>query len=254
MSKNFELMQQAEIKLHIPLTTGPAASPHVSTGERNGHAKSVRFDLDDVAREESLKLVQSIFLLKGKESPRVVVFAGIDSGSGCSGICAYTAEVLAGHNLGTVCLVDANLRSPSLPVLFGVSNHYGLTDALSKSGPIRDFARVVRSDNLWLLSCGSLASESPSLLNSETMKVRMTELRKEFDYVLMDSPPLSTYADGVTVGQLADGLVLVLEANSTRREAAVKVAENLRSAQIRILGAVLNKRTFPIPESLYHLL
>jgi Mrp family chromosome partitioning ATPase len=86
------------------------------------------------------------------------------------------------------------------------------------------------------------------------MKVRVAELRKEFDYVLIDSPPLNTYSDGVAVGQLADGLVLVLEANSTRREAAVKIAENLRSAQIRILGAVLNKRTFPIPEFLYHLL
>jgi Mrp family chromosome partitioning ATPase len=83
------------------------------------------------------------------------------------------------------------------------------------------------------------------------MKTRITELRKEFDYVLIDSAPLNTYADGVVLGQLADGLVLVLEANSTRREAAVKVAENLRAAQVRILGAVLNKRTFPIPESVY---
>ena len=86
------------------------------------------------------------------------------------------------------------------------------------------------------------------------MKARVAELRKEFDYVLMDSPPLNTYADGVAIGQLTDGLVVVLEANSTRREAAAKVTENLRAAQIKILGAVLNKRTFPIPEILYNLL
>jgi Mrp family chromosome partitioning ATPase len=63
---------------------------------------------------------------------------------------------------------------------------------------------------------------------------------------------LNTYSDGVALGQLADGVVLVLEANSTRREAAAKVTENLRAAQIKILGAVLNKRTFPIPGFLYH--
>jgi protein-tyrosine kinase len=207
---------------------------------------------DEVTREESFKLVQNIFLLQKDDSPRVVAFAGIDSGNGCSYICAQVAETLAAQKIGSVCLVDANLRSPSLPEFFEVSNHCGLTDALSKDGSIRDFIRVVRYDNLCLLSCGSLTAESPSLLNSEAMKARLAELRKEFDYVLIDSPPLNIYSDGVTVGQLADGLVLVLEANSTRRETAVRVAENLRAAQIKILGAVLNKRTFPIPGSLYN--
>jgi len=147
--------------------------------------------------------------------------------------------------------VDANLRSPSLPELFGVTNHFGLTDALNRKGSIRDFTKVVGSENLRLLTCGSLATGSRGLLNSEAMKARVAELRSEFDYVLIDSPPLNTYSDGVAVGQLADGLVLVLEANSTRREAATQVTENLRVAQIRILGAVLNKRTFPIPGFLY---
>jgi Mrp family chromosome partitioning ATPase len=71
---------------------------------------------------------------------------------------------------------------------------------------------------------------------------------------LIDSPPLNTYADGIALGQLADGLVLVLEANSTRREVALRVAEHLRAAQVRMLGAVLNKCSFPIPETLYNLL
>jgi receptor protein-tyrosine kinase len=83
------------------------------------------------------------------------------------------------------------------------------------------------------------------------LKTRLAELRSQFDYALIDAPPLARYADAITLGQLADGFVLVLEANSTRREAAIRLAENLRAAQIRILGAVLNKRTFPIPKSLY---
>jgi protein-tyrosine kinase len=253
MSKNFELMQDAQIMLDIPEIGQPKPSRAPVNGKTNGNGKRSRFNSEDeVTREESSKLVQSLFLSHKEESPRMVAFAGIDSGNGCSWICAQVADLLASRKLGSVCLVDANLRAPTLPELFGVSNHFGLTDALSKNGSIRDFVKVVRSDNLWLLSCGSLAAESSGLLNSETMKARVAELRKEFDYVLIDSPPLNTYSDGVALGQLADGVVLVLEANSTRREAAAKVTENLRAAQIKILGAVLNKRTFPIPGFLYH--
>jgi succinoglycan biosynthesis transport protein ExoP len=93
--------------------------------------------------------------------------------------------------------------------------------------------------------------DSPNLLNSDRFKLRFEELRKEFDYVLIDAPSLTRYADATALGRLTDGLVLVLEANSTRKEAALRVMENLRAAQIPVLGAVLNKRTFPIPESLY---
>jgi Mrp family chromosome partitioning ATPase len=102
-----------------------------------------------------------------------------------------------------------------------------------------------------LLSCGSHAADSTALMNSEVMKARVAELRKEFDYVLIDSPPLNTFSDGVTLGRLVDGAVLVLEAGLTRREAILKVSADLRAAQIKILGAVLNKRTFAIPEALY---
>lgn len=183
-----------------------------------------------------------------------MAFAGIDSGSGCSEICAHTAETLAGHKLGNVCLVDGNLRLPSLPDLFGVSNHYGLTNALREQGAIRGFLKQVWADNLWLLSSGSLAAESSFLLSGDGMKSRVSELRTEFDYVLINVPELNTYADGIALGQLADGVVLIVEANCTRRESASKIAESLRAAQITILGAVLNKRTYPIPEPLYRLL
>jgi protein-tyrosine kinase len=253
MSKNFELMHDAQISLDMPAIGEPKTSSAAKNGTKNGKSLQLNWQ-DGGSREESLKLVQSLFLSRSEGSARVVVFAGIDSGNGCSCICAHAAETLANQRLGSVCLVDANFHSPVLPDLFGVGNHYGLTDALSKNGPIRDFSKVVRSDNLWLLSCGSLASESTGLLNSGSMKARVAELRKEFDYVLLDSPPLNTYSDGIAMGQLADGLVLVLEANSTRREAAARVTENLRAAQIKILGAVLNKRTFPIPETFYNLL
>jgi len=79
----------------------------------------------------------------------------------------------------------------------------------------------------------------------------MKELRAEFDYVLVDAPPVNLYADAILLGQLADGVVLVVQANSTRRETARKVKETLQAAKVNLLGTVLDKRTFPIPEPFY---
>jgi capsular exopolysaccharide synthesis family protein len=250
MSKNFELLQRTDLNGgQIPVGQNGSPAPFPLG---NGASHGARLNLDDVTQEETLRLVQSIFLAAGPTPPRVVMFAAIDSGSGCSEVCAQTAEVLASNVAGSVCLVDANLRAPSLPEFFGVSNHHGLADSLRATGSIREFAKKLRAPNLFLLSCGSLAADSTTLINSELMKARVAELRKEFDYVLIDSPPLNIYSDGIVLGQLSDGVVVVLEANSTRREAALRVAEGLRAKRVRVLGAVLNKRTFPIPDSLYH--
>jgi polysaccharide biosynthesis transport protein len=245
MSKNFELMQQVRIAVR------PERSPLLVDRGDSSYAPNISFASDQVTREESLKLVQRLFLGQDAKCPRVVVFAAVDSGSGCTRLCGETACALAENISGSVCLVDANLRAPSLPEFFGVTNHWGLTDALLKEGSIRSFARQVCGDNLWLLSCGSLKSDSSNVLSSEHLKMRFAEMRKEFDYILVDAPPLNQYVDAMAIGQIADGLVLIVEADSTRKESALKALETLRAAKIEVLGAVLNKRTFPIPEFVY---
>jgi protein-tyrosine kinase len=255
MSRNYELLRQAQRNIPKAAADAPVLFPVANSRARTTRSlpAAAGIDVDKITREESLKLVQSLFLLSGVPH-RVVLFAGVDSRSGCSLVCVGAAETLAHNTSGAVCLVDANFRAPSLPEAFGTTNHYGLSDSLRKEGPVRQFAKALLPRNLWLLSCGSAANESTTLLNSEQMKSRIQELRQEFDYVLLDAPPLGTYADAVALGQLVDGVVLVLEAHATKREAAVRVAENLRAANVKILGAVFNKRTFPIPGSLYQLL
>ena len=125
MSKNFELMQEAQTRLDMPAIGEPKPRLAPINCKTNGDGKGGRFNLEDeVSREESFKLVQNIFLLRREESPRVVAFAGIDSGNGCSSICVQVAEILASQKIGSVCLVDANFHSPSLPDFFGVSNHH----------------------------------------------------------------------------------------------------------------------------------
>ena len=250
MSRNFELMNQAGQNLEAaPIAT---SSPVIPKADEKVRTIRTRLSLGQVAHEEALGIVQRLFLQQSQNPPRVVAFAGIDQSNGCSEVSLRVAETLGGTVAGSVCLVEGNLKSPSLRGPLGTANHYGLTDALLKEGPIRSFARPLEMENVWLLSCGSLTTDSPDLLNGDRLRVRFEELRNEFDYLLVDAPSLTRYADATALGRLTDGLVLVLEANSTRKEAALRVMQNLRAAQIQVLGAVLNKRTFPIPEKLYH--
>jgi capsular exopolysaccharide synthesis family protein len=167
-------------------------------------------------------------------------------------VCTRVAEVLASQISESVCLVDANLRHPGLHEQFEVENHYGLTDALQTREPMRSFAQPLSCPNLWLVSCGSVVEDSQTLLSSDRMRLRLTELRAEFDYVLIDAAAISYCNDATVLACATDGLVLVLKANSSRRESARKAIHDLRSAKARVLGAVLNQRTFPIPQSIYN--
>jgi Mrp family chromosome partitioning ATPase len=243
MSRNFELLQQIEKEHEVfPAAFPPAFS---GIGRKRG------LDLDAISREERMKLVQRLFLLPGSEAPHLVVFCGVEAGDGSSGVCARASETLASQVKASVCLVEANLRTPFLHKYFGTDNLLGFADAIHQPGPVRNFAHQVNGGNLWLITYGSKTSDPHGLLTSDGLRSRLAELRAEFDYVLIAGPPVNLYADTTLLGKLADGVVLVVRANSTHREAARKAKEGLDGAKVRLLGAVLNKRTFPIPESLY---
>jgi Mrp family chromosome partitioning ATPase len=211
-------------------------------------SSTVSLEMSGAVRDEIGKLVQKLFL--SSQGPRRVVFSGTESNSGCSWMCARVAEGLAAQGRGSVCVVDCNLRSPGVHQQFGSENHHGLSDALLGSGPIREYAHRW-SRNLWFLSCGASAEAGLTMLGSDRMRSRLAELQTAFDYILIDAAPLNAHNDAIILGGLSDGVVLVLKANSSRRETARKALQELQGANVRVLGAVLNQRTFPIPEALY---
>jgi Mrp family chromosome partitioning ATPase len=90
-----------------------------------------------------------------------------------------------------------------------------------------------------------------TLLCSDRGRQRLHELHQEFDYVLIDAPALSQSNAATMLGSATDGAVLVIKANSSRREVARKAMEDFKAANISLLGAVLNQRTFPIPTRIY---
>ena len=128
--------------------------------------------------------------------------------------------------------MEANFRSASFASLPGATK-YGLTDALVREGPIRSFAKPIHNENLWFLSAGSLSADSANVFSGDRIKSRFDELRREFDYLVVDGPSLTENADATALGRLTDGLVVVLEADSIRKEMALRVMENLRAAQIQ---------------------
>jgi Mrp family chromosome partitioning ATPase len=249
MSKNFELLYQTGKTQEMLQVDSKSESTILVPDDLSPCAPAL--EIGGMAREELSKLVHRLFLVSGTEGPRHVAFAGTESQTGCTWTCAHAAEILASHVRHTVCVVDCNLTSPSLHQQFGVENHFGLTDALAAGGPVRQYARQLSRPNLWLLSCGAGYSGSQQLLMSDRMRARISELRSEFDYVLMDVAPMNTCNHTMILGGLLDGVVLVIKANSSRRDASREAVQQLRSANVRVLGAVLNQRTFPIPASIY---
>jgi Mrp family chromosome partitioning ATPase len=253
MSKNFELLQQAD-KLHEispQEERTPIAPPPAPVNPVAAVAEAPLLEVAENARGEISKLVHRLFQLPGTEAPQLVVFTGTEAGNGCSWLCARVGELLAAQVSGSVCLLDCNFRSPSLERQFGLENHYGLSDALNQSEGIRRFLRPLSRPNFWLLSCGSPVENGQLLLGSDRMRIRLQELRSEFEYIIVDTASLDAGTDGIVLGGLSDGVVLVLKANSSRRDTASKAMHEFRTANVPIRGVVLNRRTFPIPEAIY---
>jgi Mrp family chromosome partitioning ATPase len=242
MSKHFELLQRVAKDDFFNFPCDPVLFPRKSP-----FAIRSKKEPPDI---EITKLVQRLFSQNNKGSgPKVLSFSGITRDDRSSWICARAGEVLAEQVDNSVCVVDANLWSPQLHVHLAVANPIGLAEALTTKGPIRNFAMPLRRANLCLIPSG-LAKPGISA-SMERYRERFAELREVFHYVLISAPALSRETEATFIGQLADGVVLIVEANHSRRETVRHAKEQLEIAQIPILGAVLDQRTFPIPEKLY---
>jgi len=253
MSRNFELLHQLNGSANSGLCTDVLAAPvlHEPAAEKARLMPQERTaDLLTIRGLEEEKLVHSLFF-ETQPSPRVVVFSGLDAGCGSTSHCSRAGEVLAAKTTGSVCLVDANLRHPALHLALGVENQAGLVDALLEVGTINTFARPLETERLWLVSAGTEVPDAHTLLASERLATYVAELRQSFDYVLIDSPAASLYTDSLVLGTISDGVALVLKANVSRRATASKIVGDFAGAGIRVLGAVLNQRTFPVPSAIY---
>ena len=244
MSRNFELLQRAaeqRARQVLPpdlFAERHAAEPTAGTTDHRLHPQISR-------------LAEQVFFMPGTAAPRVVVFSSVDKPQDENHILAGVGEAIVLRTRMPVCVVDANLCSPSVHVYFGIGNRRGLMDALRGSRPIHECGQQIKKAHLTIVPTGMPEANWPQLITSDTMAARMAELRSAFAYVLVQSAPLGLFTHGLFLAQFSDGLVLTLEANATRREQAGKIKQDLARAQVRLLGAVLNNRTYPIPQAIY---
>jgi protein-tyrosine kinase len=206
-----------------------------------------------VSDGELARLVQRIFRpAAGMKGVRSVLFAAVSEQAASTAICASVAQALAEQTAESICVVDLHARVPDRRLMY---DNDIAAPAMAGRSHARDpdadaGAPATRIDrNLWLLPAGSDAAAPPHI-QAEQLRVRLPQLCATFDYVLLDAPA-GAIADVSLWGAVVDGVVLVVEADATRRDAATRVASQLRAANIRVLGAVLTNRTFPIPEAIY---
>ena len=210
-----------------------------------------RADLEAISREEEIKLVHRIFPAGGQCSPQIVLFSAVEGDAGCASISIRTAEILAGRGDGSVCVVDANFQLSCLHHYFGIDNSKGLAEAVLGSLPIQDFLQKHPEANLWILPCGAAAGQLRFSGVNDRLRSRMMELRGQFKYVVIHSSPLDLDSASILLSRWTDGVVMVVEADTTRRATARRMKQDLEAANVRILGVVLNNRTFSIPEAVY---
>jgi protein-tyrosine kinase len=217
---------------------------------RTSHGRG-NINYKNVSQQEEIKLVERVFLGPEAGTNRVVLFSGIDRAEGGARVCAQAARTLAARVHGSVCILDADLQSKSLQQHLRIKSVPGFSEAVAQSGPVRHYAHLLASSNLWLMTSGGDGANSQAPLNSDRIRIRFDELRRQFDYVLINAPSLGTTANLAQFAQLADGVIFVVDANSTRRETTKQFKESLQELRVRVLGVVMNDRTFPIPESVY---
>jgi Mrp family chromosome partitioning ATPase len=166
-------------------------------------------------------------------------------------IALEVAQTLAGHGAGTVCLVDASFGAAALHERVGVPAGPGLCDALLASRPAASLA-VSLGRQLWMVPAGEEMCAAPEWLPVALSRA-LRQLAARFDFVIVEAPPLerdSGMPTLLTVAPLTDGVVLVLEAERTRRDVAGEVVARLRASGVTVLGVVLTNRKSPVPDGL----
>jgi non-specific protein-tyrosine kinase len=190
---------------------------------------------------ESYRMVRSNIQFMFIDNPgRAILVTSSVPGDGKSTTAVNLAIAMA-HNGKRTVIVDADLRSPDLHKIFGVSNSDGLTEQLRQPESQKKIHLCdTKVEGLRLLTAGEQPPNPSELLGSQRMEQLVDSLTFEADVVIFDSPPAAYIADAAILSRLVDGVVLVVSAGKTRRDEARQAVFNLDQAGANILGVVLN--------------
>jgi capsular exopolysaccharide synthesis family protein len=159
---------------------------------------------------------------------------------GKSSTLANLAVILAQAGSRTA-VIDADMRKPMIHKLFALDNRKGLTNVLALHDDYRDYIHKGPHNNLEILTCGAIPPNPSELLSSEAMKGLLSKMAEQYDYILIDTPPISAVADAAILSTAVDGTLLVAASGIVRGDFLQRAKEQLEQVNANILGVVLNR-------------
>jgi len=184
-------------------------------------------------------LQANLKFIRSDDNPlRLVVISSSVGQEGKSEVCANLAVSMA--QVGRrVLLLDADMRSPAQHHLWNVLNRVGLSHILVGEGTLEEALQPI-ADNVTLLSAGVVPPNPLALVDSERMAALMKQLSAQYDYVIMDSPPLIGAADAAILGRMADGVLMIARPRQVDSSSALAAKALLSRAGADVVGFVAN--------------
>jgi len=193
------------------------------------------------ADEQIRGLVRQVFSPGLTPPVQQVVLSPVEHETTVRALCRWVAEVLSQEKVADIAVIDESDNFSE----WGSALHALDGQLRYRAAPVRQFAQRIKK-NVWSVPPRSANPDSFCLLSQCAY---MAELRKEFEYSIVAAPASTVSSKALEMARFADGIILVLSAQHTRRVTALKVKNAL--GHVRLLGAVLSDREFPIPTSIY---
>lgn len=246
MGRTHEALQRAEAEYLSKIKSSAETGPTVPSEEpflpavqsRNGKSS-----YDDLKVNLRTRVAD--------QTIRTILFCSTAHGDGSTTTATNFAAAMATDNKSKVLLVDANFRTPRLHDLCQIAPSPGISDYLGNSAKPVLPIRWRGLTNLSVLPYGDLQSCPLSLFESDRFDMFLKEMLEQFDYVILDGPPLPKFSELRVISKKVDAVVLVLRAGKTRRQVALRAKKELEEAGGKVLGVVLNRRKYYIPEWVY---
>jgi polysaccharide biosynthesis transport protein len=182
----------------------------------------------------------SVLLSTADRPPRSLTFVSAEPGEGKTTIASNLAISLA--QLGKrVLLIDGDMRRPCVHKLFDIEDHFkGLVNYLTGREGWRQLVRSTGTSDLDCLVCGPVPPNPSELLSSDSMQTLIREAMGEYQFVLVDAPPLLNVADGRILTTMVEGVILVVKGGFTPRELVQRAQFYVRDVGAHLIGVVLN--------------
>ncbi len=201
---------------------------------------------------EAFRVINTNLQLLSSDQPiRSIVVTSALPGDGKSTVAFHLARVAAAMGQ-KVLLVNADMRRPDKQSVVSLNNVWGLSSLISRSVKLEQVIQQVPGINDFsMIAAGPVPPDATKLLSSEKMRLLMADLRKQFDLVIYDTPPLIGLADTNLIAPHTDGILLVAKIDQTDRSALKQAMESLKVSRINVLGFAANgtKGKMPVHES-----